>query len=125
MPSPDCQQKCQTTQECIPLRSMRTTKQVNAPSNHHKEQVVQPSGSLLQEKKAAELQHQVEQLKSQLPHDCASVSKLFRYTVRGCERPDLSGSIPRQIFQAEPDSALNRMNNGEWGTQWMSRDGLL
>ena len=45
-------------------------------------------------------------------HD--SDSKLFKYTVRGSLGPHLSGSVPRSIFEAEPDSALARMYNGEW-----------
>ncbi len=41
-------------------------------------------------------------------------SQLFKYTVRGCEGPHLSGCVPRRIFEAEPDSALAHMYNGEW-----------
>ncbi len=44
----------------------------------------------------------------------SSDSALFMYTVRGCEGPQLSGCVPRQIFQAEPDSALAHIYNGEW-----------
>ena len=40
--------------------------------------------------------------------------KMFSYTVRGCEGPHLSGTVPRQIFEAEPDSALVQIYNGEW-----------
>lgn len=40
-----------------------------------------------------------------------SDSKQFAYIVRGSS---LSGSVPRQIFEAEPDSVLNRLYNGEW-----------
>ena len=40
--------------------------------------------------------------------------KMFSYTVRGCEGPHLSGTVPRQIFEAEPDSALAQIYNGEW-----------
>ena len=43
-----------------------------------------------------------------------SDSKQFLFTVRGCEGPGLSGSIPRQVFEAEQDSALAHMYNGEW-----------
>ena len=39
-------------------------------------------------------------------------TKQFRYIARGCEAS--SGSVPRQIFEAEPGSLLNRMYNGEW-----------
>lgn len=41
-------------------------------------------------------------------------SKQFLYTVRGCEGPILSGSIPHMVFEAEPDSVLARMYNGNW-----------
>ncbi|KAK9836660.1 hypothetical protein WJX74_005504 [Apatococcus lobatus] len=41
-------------------------------------------------------------------------SKLFTFTVQGCEGPGLSGCLPRQIFNAEPDSALAHIYNGEW-----------
>ena len=41
-------------------------------------------------------------------------SKLFTFTVQGCEGPGLSGCVPRQIFDAEPDSALAHIYNGEW-----------
>ena len=43
-----------------------------------------------------------------------SDSKQFSFIVRGCEGPGLSGSIPHQVFDAEVDSALARMYNGEW-----------
>ena len=45
-------------------------------------------------------------------HD--SDSKLFKYTVRGCDGPHLSGIVPLSIFEAEPNSALACMYNGEW-----------
>ena len=41
-------------------------------------------------------------------------SNQFSFTVRGHTTPDLSGSIPRQIFEAEPNSMLNKMYNGNW-----------
>lgn len=41
-------------------------------------------------------------------------SQQFKYTVRGHTTPDLSGSIPRQTFEAEPNSILNKMYNGDW-----------
>lgn len=41
-------------------------------------------------------------------------SKLFTFTVQGCEGPGLSGCVPRQIFEAEPNSALAHIYNGEW-----------
>ena len=41
-------------------------------------------------------------------------SKQFRFTVRGHTTPELSGSIPGQTFEAEPNSVLNKMYNGEW-----------
>ena len=41
-------------------------------------------------------------------------SKLFRYSVRGGEGPQLSGCVPRQIFQAEPNSALAHIYSGKW-----------
>ena len=43
-----------------------------------------------------------------------SDSKQFKYTVRGSSDPLLSGSIPRSILQAEPESVLARMYAGEW-----------
>ncbi len=39
-------------------------------------------------------------------------SKQLTYIVRGCKSS--SGSVPRQIFEAEVGSLLNRMYNGEW-----------
>lgn len=41
-------------------------------------------------------------------------AKQFLYTVRGSELPGLSGSIPHQVFEAEPESALALMYNGRW-----------
>ena len=41
-------------------------------------------------------------------------SQLFKYTVRGCEGPQLSGCVPRHIFQAEPNSALAHIYDGKW-----------
>ena len=41
-------------------------------------------------------------------------SKQFAFSVRGGEGPHVSGSIPRHIFLAEPDSALAHIYNGEW-----------
>ena len=43
-----------------------------------------------------------------------SDSKLFECTVRGSSGPLLSGTVPRTIFQAEPDSALAQVYNGRW-----------
>ncbi len=43
-----------------------------------------------------------------------SDSKQFKYTVRGASGVQLSGSVPRSIFNAEPDSALAHMYNGKW-----------
>ncbi len=39
-----------------------------------------------------------------------SDTKQFAFVVRGSH----GGSVPCQIFEAEPDSVLNRMYNGEW-----------
>ena len=41
-------------------------------------------------------------------------SSQFHYIVRGIQEATMSGSVPRQIFGAEPDSVLNHMYNGEW-----------
>ena len=38
----------------------------------------------------------------------------FAYIVRGSQDPAMSGSVPAQIFEAEPASVLCRMYNGEW-----------
>ena len=38
----------------------------------------------------------------------------FAFTVRGHETVELSGIVPRQIFEAEPDSILNKTYNGDW-----------
>ena len=38
----------------------------------------------------------------------------FKYSVRGCTGPLLSGLVPRSIFGAEPESALTHMYNGKW-----------
>ncbi len=43
-----------------------------------------------------------------------STSDLFKYVVRGCPAPMLTGSVPHSIFQAEPDSALAQTYNGAW-----------
>ena len=40
--------------------------------------------------------------------------KQFTYAVRGSSEPHLRGSVPRCIFDAEPDSMLAQMYNGEW-----------
>ena len=41
-------------------------------------------------------------------------SKHFKYSVRGSQDPALSGIVPAAIFEAEPDSVLNKTYNGEW-----------
>ena len=41
-------------------------------------------------------------------------SQQFTFTIRGHTTPELSGSIPRQVLEAEPNSVLNRTYNGEW-----------
>lgn len=41
-------------------------------------------------------------------------SKQLAFMVRGHTTPELSGSVPCQIFEAEPNSVLNRTYNGEW-----------
>ena len=41
-------------------------------------------------------------------------SKMFSFSVRGCSGPQLSGCLPKEIFQAEPNSALANMYNGNW-----------
>ena len=43
----------------------------------------------------------------------SSDSKLFKFTVRGAEGSS-SASVPWQIFEAEPTSALSKIYNGEW-----------
>ena len=40
--------------------------------------------------------------------------KQFNFRVRGHETLELSGSVPSQIFESEPDSVLNKTYNGEW-----------
>ena len=40
--------------------------------------------------------------------------KQFAFTVRGHETPELSGSVPCNIFEAELASVLNKKYNGEW-----------
>lgn len=44
----------------------------------------------------------------------SSDSDLFLYVVRGCEGLQTTGSVPRQAFEAEPNSALGHIYNGEW-----------
>ncbi len=41
-------------------------------------------------------------------------SQFFKYVVRGCPAPMLSGSVPRSIFEAEPNSALAHLYDSEW-----------
>ena len=41
-------------------------------------------------------------------------SQQFTYIVRGSKGKLASGSVPRQIFQAEPESALAHIYNGKW-----------
>ena len=41
-------------------------------------------------------------------------SRQLKYMVRGSQDPARSGSVPLAIFEAEPDSVLNRTYNGEW-----------
>ena len=43
-----------------------------------------------------------------------SDSQQFEYRIRGCESKSASGSVPRQIFQAEPSSALAQIYGGDW-----------
>ena len=43
-----------------------------------------------------------------------SDSKQFKFIVRGHTGELASGSVPRQIFQAEPNSALAHIYDGEW-----------
>lgn len=38
----------------------------------------------------------------------------FTYIIRGCKDALASGSIPRKTFDAEPESALAKMYNGNW-----------
>ena len=47
-------------------------------------------------------------------HVHSSDGKLFRFTVRGLSGNPFCGSVPRSIFEAEPDSALAHMYSGEW-----------
>ena len=44
----------------------------------------------------------------------SSDSKLFKFAVRGLSGNPFSGSVPRSIFAAEPDSALAQIYDGEW-----------
>ena len=48
---------------------------------------------------------------SMLARRCSD-SKLFSYAIRGHEGQ--AGCVPRQIFEAEPESVLARMYNGAW-----------
>ncbi|KAK9836815.1 hypothetical protein WJX74_008768 [Apatococcus lobatus] len=41
-------------------------------------------------------------------------AKLYAFSVQGRDEPGLSGVVPRQILDAEPDSALAQMYNGTW-----------
>ena len=43
-----------------------------------------------------------------------SDSNQFKFVVRGGKGDSASGSVPRDFFQPEPDSALARMYGGEW-----------
>ena len=52
---------------------------------------------------------------AQAMHACRdSDSKQFGVIVRGCKGKLASGSVPRQIFQAEPNSALAHSYDGDW-----------
>ena len=41
-------------------------------------------------------------------------SNQFQNIVRGIQEASMSGWVPCQIFEAEPDSLLNRLYNGDW-----------
>ena len=43
-----------------------------------------------------------------------SDAKLFKFSVRGLSGNPFCGSVPRSIFEADPDSALAHMYNGDW-----------
>ena len=65
--------------------------------------------------KQLESQHAAEANKQEsMPARHSSDSKLFKYSVRGLSGHPFSGSIPRSVFEAEPNSALAQMYNGEW-----------
>ena len=83
-----------------------------------------------------QLQHELQKMQTKLnaQHEAAQAklcsvlgrpnrkSKLFAFTVQGCESPGLSGCLFRQIFDAEPDSALAHMYNGEWQNSTDEKD---
>ena len=49
-------------------------------------------------------------MKQRRQADCSQ----FCYIVRGIPEANMSGCVPRQIFEAEPDSVLNHLYIGEW-----------
>lgn len=78
-----------------------TYKKLEEVALQEKEQLMQQHRSALAE--AVDMSARRKQGTSQLT-----------FTVRGNTTPQLSGSIPRQVFEAEPNSVLNNMYNGDW-----------
>ena len=68
-----------------------------------------------QEQEALAKQHQSAMAEAaEMPGRRLADSEQFAYTVRGHTAPGLPGSIHCQVFEAEPNSVLNRLFNGEW-----------
>ena len=68
-----------------------------------------------QEREKLVKQHATARAEAAKTLKCRSqASKHFRFTVRGHTTPELSGSIPSSISEAEPESVLNKIYNGPW-----------
>ncbi|KAK9844277.1 hypothetical protein WJX74_000370 [Apatococcus lobatus] len=99
-------------------------------------QQVQKTCEELHSQTIAQLQHDHKQRMDELQEQHNSVmrdvktssmrreqdSDQFSYTIRGHTTADLSGSIPRNVFEAECNSVLNKIYNGEWAYA-VDRDG--
>ncbi|KAK9818790.1 hypothetical protein WJX74_010957 [Apatococcus lobatus] len=68
-----------------------------------------------QEEIRPKTQHETAPAESRgLPTQHAQDSKLLHFIIRGHDVPHLSGSIPCNIFEAEPNSVLNHTYNRDW-----------
>ena len=92
---------CKEVRAACEKEERRKCKQLEDTARQEQEQLVKLNEKALQE--AGEMAARRKQ-----------DSQQFMYTVRGHVTPELSGSIPRSTFEAEPNSVLNKMYNGDW-----------
>lgn len=108
---------CQKVREACDREHSRKRKQLEDATLQEREKLVKQHESALaateQERQKLVKQHEAamaaaEEMAARRIQD----SKQFVYIVRG--KAETAGSVPRQIFEAEPNSVLNKVYNGEW-----------